>query len=39
MNLRLTLVALSFLATPAIAADLEAGKAKASIVCAACHGG
>lgn len=38
MKLRLALAALSLLAIPAIAADLEAGRAKASLVCAACHG-
>jgi cytochrome c553 len=38
MNLRLSLTALALLAVPAIAADLEAGKLKASTVCAACHG-
>jgi cytochrome c553 len=38
MKLRLTLAALSLLTIPAIAADLEAGKARAGTVCAACHG-
>src|SRR5450432_3459752 len=38
MKLRWTLPLLFLLASPALAADIEAGKAKAATVCAACHG-
>jgi len=38
MNLRPLLIALCFTTLPALAADLEAGRAKAAGICVACHG-